>query len=383
MPVRIMHVVDTLRKGGLENGLVNLIEHMDPAEFEHVVLTIRGLGPNRDRLPERVRVECLGKKPGSRSQVGVLAQAIRRLKPDIVHSRNWPAIDAVLAGRWARGCFLVHSEHGIETDASVREPRRRTWLRRLAFELADRVVSVSHQLRDFHAMRTGFAASRISVIHNGVNDRRFHPDALQRTAVRKELGVGEDEFCVGCVANLLPVKDHMTLLRALEHADQAFRKWRLLLVGDGAERPRLEEFVRAHPSWDSRVHFLGTSNRVPELLAAMDVYVLPSVNEGINNSLLEAMASERPVIATATGGNPEIVIDGESGLLFPVGDSAGLSEKLLMLEKERELRLKLGQQARSRVCREFSMDSMVHNYQELYSGRKIPARAPQQAGAGA
>jgi sugar transferase (PEP-CTERM/EpsH1 system associated) len=385
MPIRIMHVVDSLGKGGLENGLVNLIERLDPISFEHTVYAIRRLGLNAERLPsERVRVLCLGKKEtDSRIQVGALARAIREVRPDIVHSRNWSAVEAVIAGRWVRSCALVHSEHGLESADTVPEPWRRICLRRLAYELADRVVSVSYQLRDLHARRTGFPARRINVIHNGVDGGRFFPGAAVRARMRHELGISGDEFCIGCVGSLFPVKDHMTLLKAIAEINAACGDWRLFVIGEGPERGRLESFLDANVDWKQRVSFLGSSNRVSELLNAMDVYVLPSIMEGISNSLLEAMATGLPVVATATGGNREVVIDGNSGLLFPVGAFRQLAEKLLTLRAHRDLRLQLGQQALRRVRENFSMDSMVREYAQLYESLAAAVTSPERATAGA
>jgi sugar transferase (PEP-CTERM/EpsH1 system associated) len=374
MPIRIMHVVDHLGKGGLENGLVNLINGLDPRRFEHVVYAIRRLGPNADRLPkDRVRIICQGKQDtDSRFQVLKLARGIRATMPDIVHSRNWAAVEAVIAARLLRSCSVVHSEHGLEAAAGAKEPRRRIWFRRVAYELAHRVLSVSHQLKNLHAGRTGFNADRITVIHNGVDGRRFFPDPAVRARVRRELNLSETDFCIGCVGNLLPVKDHMTVLRAVEHfagaADKAGQHgaWRLFLLGEGPERPRLERFLDERPECQRHVSLVGASDRVPELLNAMDVYVLSSTAEGICNSLLEAMSTGLPVVATATGGNPEVVVNGESGLLFPVADFGGLAKELHRLRVQTELRRDLGRQAIRRVRDEFSIDSMVRKYDEVY-----------------
>lgn len=383
-PIRIMHFVDGLSRGGLENGLVNLIERLDPERFEHVVCAIRHLGPNADRLPhDRVRVMCLDKKStDSAFQVGTLVRAIREAQPDIVHGRNWGAVEAVMAGRWTGCRAVVHSEHGLEADANAKEPWRRRVLRRVAFELAHRVLSVSYQLRDLHAWRTGFAAQRISVIHNGVDGRRFRPDAEARIHARQELGLSPDDFCIGSVGNLLPVKDHMTLLEAFDRIARTAQNCRLVLFGEGSERPRLEAFVNAHPEWRKRVSFLGSSNRVPEMLNALDVYVLPSINEGISNSLLEAMANGLPVVATATGGNPEVIVDGESGLLVPVGDAQWLARILLELRVKKDLRVQLGQRALRRVSENFSIDSMVRNYAEMYESLVSVVTSPVRAVAG-
>jgi sugar transferase (PEP-CTERM/EpsH1 system associated) len=380
-PIRIMHFVDGLGKGGLENGLVNLIERLDPERFEHVVCAIRHLGPNASRLPrERVRVICLESKATDSSlHLGALVRAIREAQPDIVHGRNWGAVEATLAGRLAGCRAVVHSEHGLDTDSNAWEPLRRRLFRRFAFELAHQAVSVSYQLRDFHSRRTGFAARRISVIHNGVDGQRFRPDAETRVQARRELGISADEFCIGSVGNLLPVKDHMTLLGAFGRVAGTSLACRLMLFGEGCERSRLEAFADAHPEWRERVKFLGSSNRVGEMLNTLDVYVLPSISEGISNSLLEAMATGLPVVATATGGNPEVIVDGESGLLFPVGDSDALAKTLLELGAKEDRRVQLGQRALRRVADNFSIDSMVRNYAQMYerlmSVRPVPVRA--------
>jgi sugar transferase (PEP-CTERM/EpsH1 system associated) len=378
MPIRIMHVVNSLGQGGLENGLVNLIGRMDPVGFEHSVYTLRSLGPNLERLPlNRVKVVCLG-LTGARSQARELVRAIRQYRPDIVHSRNWGAIEAVLAARWVGSCAVVHGEHGLETDASVAEPWRRIAFRRVAFELADRVLSVSYQLRELHAQRTGFSKDRIAVFHNGVDSLRFSPDATKRAHSRRELGLTDDDFCIGCVGNLLPVKDHLTLVQAAAGMGEAGVRWRLVIIGEGPERPRLEAFLNNHPAWKDRVMLLGSRIGVPDLLRSMDVYVLPSKSEGISNSLLEAMATGLPVAATRVGGNPEVVIDGESGLLFPAGDTRRLTDLLLLLESNRDLRERLGQAAQRRIRDEFAVESMVARYEELYESLR-PATASVRA----
>jgi sugar transferase (PEP-CTERM/EpsH1 system associated) len=366
--IRIMHVVDHLGKGGLENGLVNLISHLHPQRFEHVVYAIRRLGPNAERLSkDRVRVICQGKQDSdSRFQVGTLARAIREIRPEVVHSRNWGTIEAVLAGRLVRAAAVVHSEHGIETGLDAKEPWRRICFRRLSYELADRVLSVSYGLRDFHARRTGFSADRITVIHNGVDNRLFFPDPAGRARMRRELGIGEDEFLIGCVGNLLPVKDHVTVLRAVDILSRQFRNWRLIIAGEGPERPKLEAFLDGHLEWRSRVSLAGNCERMPELLNAMDAYVLSSLSEGISNSLLEAMASGLAIVATNVGGNPEVVVDSGSGLLFPVGDCGKLAEHLNALQLHPVLRARLAQQALLRVRAEFSLDTMVEKYAQLY-----------------
>jgi glycosyltransferase involved in cell wall biosynthesis len=234
--------------------------------------------------------------------------------------------------------------------------------------MADRVLAVSFQLRALHCERTGFSRQRFHVIHNGVDTRRFVADPQSRHRIREELGISDRDLCLGCVGNLLPVKDHLTMLRALEPLVESERSWRVLLIGEGPERKNLQGFLDARPELRRRVSFLGSSNRVPELLRALDIYVLPSLIEGVSNSLLEAMASGLPAVATAVGGNSEVVIDGESGMLFPAGDHGQLTAKLEGLFADSELRRRLGAQAARRMHEEFSIESMVRNYEALYAG---------------
>lgn len=369
MSIRILHVVEAIGiGGGIENGIANLIERMDSTRFEHILCGVFRLGPQVERYPaDRVQIVCLEQKPRRLAiQAGSLAEMIRKLRPDVVHSRNWGALEAVVAARWVGETSVIHSEHGVEMDPAA-EPRRRSWLRRLVFSLTDHVFCVSYQLRDMLVARTGFPQRKIGVIHNGVKTSLFRPDTSARKRFRAELGINDDEFCIGCVGRLNRIKDYPTIFRAAELFNNSCASWRLLIVGDGAELSSLQGLVNTSPILRGRVHFMGASNCVPEILNALDVYVLPSLCEGISNSLLEAMATGLPVIASDTGGNPEVVVNGMSGLLFPVGDIQRLADQLLLVYSAKERRVQLGEMALCRVKEQFSLDSMIEQYEEMYS----------------
>jgi sugar transferase (PEP-CTERM/EpsH1 system associated) len=378
-PIRVLHVVEALGVGGgIEHGIANLIERMDPRGFEHTMCAVFRLGPHMERYPaDRVRVVCL-KQEGRKLpiQVTPLAKLIRELAPDIVHSRNWCTLEAVIAARWVGSRAGMHSEHGGETNPSA-EPSRRRWLRRVGFELAHRVFSVSYQLRETLSRSTGFRESRIDVIHNGVDLDRFRPAPASRLRFRQELGIPEDAFCIGCLGRLNRIKDYPTMLRAAERIAESSDSWRLLIAGGGPELAALTEFVTARPALQGRIHFLGATQtqRVPDFLNAIDAYVLPSVWEGISNSLLEAMAAGLPVIASETGGNPEVIVDGESGFLFPVGDWQRLAELLNVIQRQQHLREGLASQALRRVAIEFSLSTMVRKYEQMYEDLLPAVRA--------
>jgi sugar transferase (PEP-CTERM/EpsH1 system associated) len=377
MAIHILHVLDSLGRGGLENGVVNLIRELDSSQFEHTVVALRRLGENASRLPEsRVSIRRLASEGAGRSryQIRDIARTIREVRPDVVHSRNWGAIEAVVAAKLAGKCAVVHSEHGYDTESARSEPLRRVLFRRAAFELADQVCAVSDELRRVHARRTGFNPGRISVIHNGVDTRRFRPDPEVRSRVRRELGIGDLGFCIGCVANFSPVKDHPTLLEAVGLFARECPDWRLVLIGDGPGRAGIEEIAASDPALGGRVLFLGASDRVPELLNALDAHVLPSLIEGISNALLESMASGVPPIATATGGNPEVVEDGRSGLLTPIGDARAIAEQLTRLWRKPDWRATIAAEATRRIHQEFSLPAMVQQYGRLYAGLSASRR---------
>jgi sugar transferase (PEP-CTERM/EpsH1 system associated) len=383
MAIRIMHVVEAVGVGGgVENGIANLIARMDATRYEHVLCAVARVGPHTERYPAvRVRIVSLNQQPRRfQSQVVPLARVIRELQPDVVHSRNWGALEAVFAARWAGAGMAIHSEHGLE-KAPAAEPRRRRWLRRVAFEAAHRVFAVSWGLRDTLARSTGFPCWKLGVIHNGVDTRRFQPDYEMRRQFRAEFGIGEDEFCIGSVGRLDRIKDYPTVLRALERFSGGCSSWRLLIAGEGAERAALQGQAAQSGALRGRVVFLGAWQRVPELLTAVDAYVLSSTFEGLSNSLLEAMASGAAVLATRTGGNPELVVHEESGLLFSAGDAAALADGLTRLWLREDERRRLAAAAVSRVSREFSLDAMVDQYEALYAQppSSWPPRATQPA----
>jgi glycosyltransferase involved in cell wall biosynthesis len=237
----------------------------------------------------------------------------------------------------------------------------------MVYQLADRVFCVSHQLRELYAKRTGFPKTGMTVIHNGVDTTRFHFDVEARARMRHRFGVPPEAFCIGAIGRLEPVKDLATLLRAAE-ALAANGECRLIVAGDGSQLPDLRHFVESRRQLRDMVCFAGEASDVPAVLNSLDVYVLPSLAEGISNSLLEAMATGLPVIASNVGGNPEVVVDGEAGMLFPVGNASRLTDCLERLRNDGDLRRRLGSGATSRVKTHFSMQEMVRRYDELYSG---------------
>ncbi|HSE06906.1 MAG TPA: glycosyltransferase [Methylomirabilota bacterium] len=360
----MVHVLDSLQVGGTENGTANLLRTLEPGDLRHTVVAMTTTGPVAARLPAGVAVHCLGKRPGwDFRAVARLTALLRRLRPDIVHSRNWGAFDAVPAARLAGVPVVIHGEHGREVGDPAGLNRRRNRLRRLFLPFIDRYVTVSFDLARWLVDVVRIPATRVVTIHNGVDVARFSDERSRRG--RAALGVPEGDLVVGTIGRLDPVKDQVGLIEAFAHVRTGDVPATLVIVGDGPCRGALE--ARAERlGIGERVRFLGARSDVAMLLGGFDVFVLPSIAEGISNTILEAMASGLPVVATETGGNPELVQHDVTGRLVPVGDRDGLAAAVGAYVADPHLRLLHGKAGRARAVEEFPLERMAARYRELY-----------------
>jgi sugar transferase (PEP-CTERM/EpsH1 system associated) len=359
-PPLIAHIVHSLDYGGLENGLVNLINGLPAETGTHAVICMTKASDFRQRIrrPD-VAVYELHKQPGKDPAAYLrLWRLLRALQPAAVHTRNAGTIDAQAVARLAGVPVRIHGLHGWDVDDLHGTSHRRRRLRQACDRFIHRYVTVSRQLADWLEQTDGVSPSRITHICNGVDTERFSP-----------VPTTSGQFVIGTVARLQAVKDQQTLLRAvailLGSHPQLRDTLRLRLVGDGPERRALEALAAELGIADVAA-MPGFSDDVPAVLRSFDVFVLPSLNEGISNTILEAMACGLPVIATDVGGNPELVQDGVTGSLIPVGDPATLSARLEHYATDRTLLHSHGAAARHRVEQYFSIPTMLAKYAELY-----------------
>jgi sugar transferase (PEP-CTERM/EpsH1 system associated) len=361
--LRIMHVVHRFGTGGIETGIRRLGAALDPAEFEQIVCTVQPGG--YDSAAETLPVVTLGLMGGG-SLIGSFRRIFAAQRPDIVHSRNWATIEAIPAARWARIPRVIHGEHGRNLDDLGGEPLRRRIARRLFYEMADQVVTVSEELKAHYAATTHFRRDRISVIGDGVDTARFAPSPQSRAAIRTPLGLAADRLVVGSVGRLDPVKNYGCLLDAAGIAIRGGLELSVVLVGDGPERDALQARIAAAPELAGRVHFAGDVRNAAEWLNSFDVFVLPSAFEGISVALLEAMAVGLPCLASDVGGNGEVVVQGETGVLFPADDAGALARLLLDAASDPMRYRTMGQEGRKRVEAKFSFDITLARYAGLY-----------------
>jgi glycosyltransferase involved in cell wall biosynthesis len=240
--------------------------------------------------------------------------------------------------------------------------------------LTDHFLTISKHTALHFARNVGVQPEFFRVIHNGVDPERFRPSE-DKPSERRRLGIPSDAFVAVTVASFTPVKNHLLLLHAARKVGgESAVKY--LFIGDGAKRPMIELEAK-RMNLTNIVQFLGSTDHIPQYLAAADIFVLPSRLEGFSNSILEAMASGLPIVANRVGGNAELVEDGVSGLLCSSGSADELAAAITRLRLDPALRAKMGASARARVEDLFSIKAMVNNYADYYR-HAHQARFPQQ-----
>jgi sugar transferase (PEP-CTERM/EpsH1 system associated) len=376
-PTKILHVVHSLEVGGLENGLVNLLNRLDPERFKQTVccLTSAGKFAERIKIPGIEIIELNIPAGQFRFPLLRLAKMFHRLSPHIVHTRGWPTVDAVFAARCARISRLVHGEHGWEHSDVDGNNWKRNQIRRLVGHTVDRYVIVCDFFRSWLNDMCRVKNERIVYIPNGVDTERFRPldcgsaaevgPSELRKRLRCRLGLPPDTLLVGTVGRLDPVKDFPTLMKGFNQIKEDFPRAKLVIVGDGPVRSKLTRIVDELDLAPS-VIWLGERDDIPELLRCFDVFVQASIFEGMSNTILEAMASGLPIVTTNTGGNPELVTSGENGILVQVGDAQGVGDALARYLADSALRKSHGSNSRERAIEYFDLSLMATRYAEMY-----------------
>jgi len=363
--INILHVLDSMSVGGLENGVVGLINRMNPERFQHALCCVRRSGASADRLSDpSVPIFEMGKRDGKDFLLPLrLARLIRRVGVDIVHTRNWGAIDGILGARLAGVRAIVHGEHGRDMIDPGGRLLRRNLFRRATARWVSRYITVSEDLRRWLTGVVGIAPEKVQTIINGVDTERFHPNG--KPGARADYGLAPHQVVIGTVGRLDPVKDQQLLLRAFAELKDRHRDLVLLIVGDGPCREALEALSR-DLELGEQCRFLGLRRDVAEIYRLLNVFVLPSIAEGISNTILEAMASGLPVVATAVGGNQELVMPGETGTLAPSQNAQALAAAIERYVESPSLRAEQGAAGRRRALQVFDLPRMVSQYEAAY-----------------
>ncbi len=367
----VAHVIHHLVIGGLENGLVNLINRMPASRYRHAIICMTRYSDFRNRIQNpAVEVFALNRRDGSDWPARLeLFRLIRRLKPAIVHGRGMSGLDSMLPAMLNGVSARIHGEHGRDMNDLDGTNLKAQWVRRLHRPFISHYIALSKDLKSYLEKKIGVPERRVTQIYNGVDCQYFRP-AVSGRAPLPESGFPTDTtFIIGTVGRMQAVKDQLNLTKAFilltTLLPEKKHQLRLVMVGDGplwAQCAKLLESAGLrHLAW-----LPGARDDVADLMRGMDLFVLPSLAEGISNTILEAMACGLPVIATEVGGNPELVQEGITGSLIPAANPGALAEAMVTYLLKPSLGANRGRAGRIRTESQFSMESMVDSYMRVY-----------------
>ncbi len=363
--IRVAYCLDSFAVGGTELNAVRTAEALDPDRIELCVLHLQTHGPLRSRY-ERLGVRMTHVpipnlySPRTAIQGVRLAGLLRRWNIDVVHSHD--IYSNIFVVPWARicsGCSIIASRRWW-----YEAPRPElVTVNRWSYLLAHRVLANSSGVAGLLAREEGVPQKKIVEIPNFLSGNAFETvDEAVRVTQRRAWGLPDWAFAIGIVARLSPVKNHVLLLRVVAQLDARFH---LVVIGDGPSRADLEELAR-QLRIESRVHFSGEVTSDRNLHQCFDVSVLCSLSEGFPNSVIEAMAAARPVVATPVGGVTDAVTHGVTGILVPVDDPTPFVDALRMLEADSQLRTRLGEAGREAVRVKFRQEIVIEKLSTLY-----------------
>lgn len=381
-PPLIVHVVYRFGVGGLENGIVNLINRMPRHRWRHAVVALTEVSPEFAARIERDDVECmaLGKRPGHLIRdYPRLLQWFRAFAPAIVHTRNLAALEAAVPAWTARVPVRIHGEHGWDMQDPVGKRRRYRQVRQLYRPFVTQYIALSRHLEEYLERQVGIPGERVAQIYNGVDTQRFFPAREGRPAIPGCPFVDPQDWLAGTVGRLESIKDPLNLTRAfvrmLDLLPDAGRHLRLVVVGGGTLRQACEEEI-GRAGVRERVWFAGERADVPDVMRGLDCFVLPSIAEGVSNTILEAMATGLPIVATRVGGNAELIESGMTGTLVPAENSESLATAILGYYTDRGTARRHAKAA-SRVAHDrFSLSRMVSDYERVYERSLAAAGRP-------
>jgi sugar transferase (PEP-CTERM/EpsH1 system associated) len=370
----VVHIIGEFGIGGMENGIVNLINRTPPERYRHAIIGLKSSLAMQDRLTRSdVEVVALGKTVGKdpgmyRRVYGIL----RQWKPAIVHTRNLPTIDMVMPAVLAGVRYRVHGEHGRDMVEIAGGNAKYNFIRRAVSPFVQQYIAVSKDIAGWLHDVVRVPDRKINQIYNGVDIALFRP----AEGGRADLPGGgprpgfapSDAVVFGTIGRMATVKDQTTLTKAfielVKASPDARSKARLVMVGDGDLRAQSLSLL-AEAGLSDLAWLPGARSDIPAFLRAMDVFVLPSLNEGISNTILEAMATGLPVIATDVGGNPELLTS-ETGRLVPPSDAPAMARAMRDHLEAPDTRIAQGAAGRRRAEDSFSLSVMTERYLSVY-----------------
>ncbi len=373
---RVAHIITRLCKGGAQENTFHTVRLANRERFDVDLISgptsgaegsiedaVRAAGIEILREPDLVRNAAPLR---DRRALHSLERRLREEQYDIVHTHTSKAgYLGRLAADHAGAPIIVHTPHGHIFGGYFSRPV--TWfytmLERHAARVTDRFIALTQRGIEEHLKQHIGRREQWRAIFSGIDIAPFDAAIERRAATRQALGIREDEILVGGVGRLEPVKGFTYFVEAAHAAAYAMPGLKFILAGDGSLRDKLEQQAEA---LGARMQFLGLRHDVPDLMAALDIFVLPSLNEGMGRVLLEAGAAGAPSVATAVGGVPDIIVDGKTGVLVAPREPAALARAILELAHDASLRTSMGGAARARIAPAYSIESMVRQIEDVY-----------------
>jgi len=372
-PPVVAHVIFRFDVGGLENGLVNFINHTPHGLCRHAIVALTEVSEQfRVRVVRSdVQFYALRKRPGHLWRYfPALVRLFRQIAPAIVHTRNLAALEATFPAWLAGVPVRIHSEHGRDVgdfDGSNVKYQR---VRKMYSPFVQRWIALSKDLESYLEKRVGIDSGRIEQIYNGVDTSVFRPCAGERLPIDGCPFTSPDLWLVGTVGRLEIVKDQTSLARAFVHALQLdpslAKRMRLVIVGEGSLRAPIEKIL-VDANAMQYAWLAGERSDVPAVMQGLDCFVLPSLAEGVSNTILEAMATRLPIIATAVGGNPELVENDVSGRLVAAADCEALAAAMIGYIYDGATARRHAHAAHAAVQHRFSLQRMIDDYSRVYA----------------
>ena len=367
----VLHVLYRFDTGGLENGVVNLINHMPAQAYRHAVLALTEITDFRQRVTRSdVEYIALQKPPGHGVwQYPRLHELFRKLRPAIVHTRNLAALE-VQVPAWVAGVpARVHGEHGRDVgdlDGSNVAMQR---VRRLYKPFVSHYIALSRDLADYLTAKVRVPSENLTQAYNGVDTTLFAPHPMQTQAIDGCPFDPSRHWLVGTVGRMQTAKDQVMLARAfvqaLQMAPEMRERLRLVMIGEGPLRGEVQTVLEA-AGLANLAWLPGERRDVPQVLRGLHAFALPSLAEGISNTILEAMACALPVVATAVGGNADLVDHGQTGYIVAPATPHDMAQRLVELARAPDAARSMGRAGCVRVKDKFSLQAMVDTYQAIY-----------------
>ncbi|MEP7311545.1 MAG: glycosyltransferase [Pseudomonadota bacterium] len=371
---RILHIVDSLERGGLERVVTDLaIAQREAGDDVGVFCLYREGALAAELRSAGIEVACANKSDGIDPRpLWRLRRAAMQGGWNVLHSHNlvpnyYTAL-ATLAGR--SRAVLINSCHDMGTRLGNNRLRR---LYLWSLSRTARVAMVADQVMERYVSSGYIPASRASVVYNGIQVARFAPTLARSKAARMTLNIPADALVIGCVGRLVPVKNHALVIAALPDLLRTYPGLQLVLLGGGELKSQLQKQAEAL-GVSAQILFAGERADVVDLLPALDVFILPSLSEGLSIALLEAACSALAIVATNVGGNPHAIAHERNGLLIPSQDGAALTTAIRRLLGDAGLRASLGIAARDWVQQHASIEAQRQAFDKLYGAALSEAK---------